>query len=79
MAFRPYINVGDFELKKKSSHLEWHKIFRYLFVNYVDSTIHCKININANVGDVETSMACLVCLEIGQNNYSYDKFILVKK
>jgi hypothetical protein len=24
-------------------------------------------------------MACLVCLEIGQNNYSYDKFILVKK
>jgi hypothetical protein len=53
IALRPYISVSDFELDKKSSHLEWHKIFGYLFANHANSTIHGKININASVGDVE--------------------------
>jgi hypothetical protein len=53
IALKPYINVDDFELDKKSSHFEWQKIFRYFFANHVDSTIHCKININASVRDVE--------------------------
>ncbi len=53
IALKPYTSVGDFEFDKKSNHLAWHKIFGYLLVNHANSTIHYKININANVGDVE--------------------------